>query len=179
MSDILVDIRLVERQAPSTSSQPSLAHPRQWIRSDTRRYTQQGAAFRVLKFVPPTALAQSTSKSTRVPTLVLRKDKIIHRLQAPPSPGASPHCAPQRVRTFMSAVNNHQTQAPSGLSCAANTRNPLRIQLEIILLTTLSPIHTANHKRSTCRRPLTPLHIQTGAPAGKPGACESFGPLQP
>jgi hypothetical protein len=44
-SEKLVDIGPVEQQAPSTSSQPSLAHPSQLIRSDTRRYTQQGAAF--------------------------------------------------------------------------------------------------------------------------------------
>jgi hypothetical protein len=57
MSDRLVDIGPVKQQAPSTSSQPSLAHPSQWIRRDTRRYTQQGAAFQNLNFVPPTALA--------------------------------------------------------------------------------------------------------------------------
>jgi hypothetical protein len=42
MSDILVDIGPVEQQAPSTSSQPSLAHLGQWIRRGTIRYTQQG-----------------------------------------------------------------------------------------------------------------------------------------
>jgi hypothetical protein len=83
MSDRLVDIGLVELQTPSTSSQPSLAHPSRWIRSDTRRYTQQGAAFRVLKIVRRTALATPTLKSKRVPTSIQRTDKSNHRLQNP------------------------------------------------------------------------------------------------
>jgi hypothetical protein len=87
MSDRLVDIGLAEQHAPSTSSQPSLAHPRRWIRSDTRRYTQQGAAFRVLKIVPPTALAPPTSKSKHVPASVLRTIKPNSRLQPPPTRG--------------------------------------------------------------------------------------------
>jgi hypothetical protein len=87
MSDKLVDIGLVEQQAPSTSSHPSLAYPGRYIRSDTKRYTQQGAAFRVLKIVHPTALAPPTLKSNRVPTSVLRTDKSNNRLQKPPPRG--------------------------------------------------------------------------------------------
>jgi hypothetical protein len=116
MSDRLVDIRLVEQQTPSTSSQPSLAHPCHWIRSDTIRYTQQGAAFSVLKIVHPTPLAPPILKSIRVPTSVLRTDKSNHRLQKSPLPGGgAPHRAPPSVRTFTSAVNIHQTQAPSSV----------------------------------------------------------------
>jgi hypothetical protein len=53
MSDRLVGIGLVEQHAMSTSSQPSLAHPGQWIRSDTIRYTQQGATFPKFELCPP------------------------------------------------------------------------------------------------------------------------------
>jgi hypothetical protein len=87
MSDRPVDIWPVEQHAPSTSSRPSLALPGQWIRSNTRRYTQQGVAFRVLKIVPPTALAPPNLKSKRVPTSRLRTLKNNHRLQNPPRMG--------------------------------------------------------------------------------------------
>jgi hypothetical protein len=39
LSDRPVDIGPVEQHAPSTCALPSLAHPGQWICSDTRRYT--------------------------------------------------------------------------------------------------------------------------------------------
>jgi hypothetical protein len=131
LSDRLVDIGLVEQHAPSTSSLPSLAHPSQWVRSDTRRYTQQGAAFRVLNFVSPTVLAPPTSKSKHVPALVLRTNKNNPRLQKSPRLGdGAPHRAPPSVRTSPSAANNHQTQVPSGLVvCRQHTQpttNPNR-----------------------------------------------------
>jgi hypothetical protein len=87
MSDNLVDIGLVEQHAPSTSSQPSLAHRGQWIRSDTIRDTKQGATLRDLKIVHPTTLAPPTLKSQRVPTSVLRSNESNHRLQNPPPRG--------------------------------------------------------------------------------------------
>jgi hypothetical protein len=131
LSDILVDIGLVEQHAPSTSSHPSLAHPCQWIRSDTKRYTQQGAAFSVLNFVSPTALAPPTLNSEHVPALVLRMNKNIPRLQENPLLGrGAPHRAPPSVRTFPSDANIHQTQVPSGLVVCRqhtqSTRNPNR-----------------------------------------------------
>jgi hypothetical protein len=127
MSDRLVDIGPVEQQAPSTSSQPSLAHPGQWIRSDTRRYTQQGAARRVLNFVSPTALAPPTLKSDNVPTQEQRTVNINHRLQNPPlHRGGAPHRAPPSVRTFMSAANSLQTQASYGLVVCRQHTQPTR-----------------------------------------------------
>jgi hypothetical protein len=126
MSDILVDIGPVELQAPSTSPQPSLAHPCQWIRSDTRRYTHQGAALRVLNFVSPTALAPPTMKSENVPTPVLRQVKNNHRLQKPPSPGAARHTAPQRASGRSRPPPTSSKPRPHvAWSCAANTRNLL------------------------------------------------------
>jgi hypothetical protein len=122
MSDILVDIGLVEQQAPSTSSHPSLAHPGQWIRSDTRRYTQQGAAFQNSKYVLPTALAPPTSKSRYIPATVLRTLTIRHRLQKPPYTGPAHHTAPlkasgrSRPPPTSTKPRSHQTW-----SCAANT----------------------------------------------------------
>jgi hypothetical protein len=116
MSDILVDIGAIEQQAPSTSPQPSLAHSGKWIRSDTRRYTQQGAAPRVLNFISSTALAPPTSKSEHVPTPVLRRAINNHRLQKPPPPGAgAPQRAPPSVRTLPSAAYILQTLVPSDL----------------------------------------------------------------
>jgi hypothetical protein len=87
MSDRLVDIGPIEQQAPSTSSYQSLDIPCQWIRSDTRRCTQQGAAFRVLKIDSPTTLAPPTLKFKRVATSVVRTDQINYRLQKPPPYG--------------------------------------------------------------------------------------------
>jgi hypothetical protein len=127
MSDRLVDIGPVELQAPSTSPQPSLDHPGQWIRSDTRRYTQQGAAHRVLNFVSQIALAPPTLKSENVPTLVLRPVKNNHRLQKPPLPGGgAPHRAPPSVRTFTSAANILQTLAPSDMVVCRQHTQPTR-----------------------------------------------------
>jgi hypothetical protein len=127
MSDILADIGPVEQQAPSTSPHQSLAHPIQWIRSDTRRYTKQGAASRVLNFVSPTALAPPTLKSDTVPTPVLRQVKYYHRLQNPPlKRDGAPHRAPPSVRTFTSAANILQTQAPSGLVVCRQHTQPTR-----------------------------------------------------
>jgi hypothetical protein len=57
MRDKFVDIGPIEQHAPYTSSQPSLAHPGQWIRRGTRRYTQQGAAFQNSNYIPPMAPA--------------------------------------------------------------------------------------------------------------------------
>jgi hypothetical protein len=126
-SDKLVDIGPVEQQAPSTSSQSSLAHPGQWIRTDTRRYTQQRAVPRVLNFVSPTDLAPPTLKSENVPTLELRTVQIDHRLQKPPLPSSgAPHRAPPSVRTFTSAANILQTQAPSGLFVCRQHTQPTR-----------------------------------------------------
>jgi hypothetical protein len=125
-SDILVDIGPVEQQTPSTSSQPSLAHPSHWIRSDTRRYTQQGAARRVLNIVSPTALAPPILKSENVPTPVLRTDKSNHRLQNPPSPWAARHTAPHQALGRSCLLPTSSKPRPHlTWSCAANTRNPL------------------------------------------------------
>jgi hypothetical protein len=177
MSDILVDIGLAEQHAPSTASQPNLTHPCQWIRSDTIRYTQQGAAFRVLKIVHPTSIAPPTLKSKRLPTSILRTDKSNQRLQNPPLPGGgAPHDAPPSVRTFTSAVDTLQTKA---WSCAANTRNPQLLHLETILRTILPPHHTTNPTRSICPRPLTFSPLTHRCSAGSPGACTYCGPLQP
>jgi hypothetical protein len=128
MSDILVDIvGPVERHAPSTSPHPSLARPGQWIRSDTRRYTQQGAAFRVLNFISPTPIAPPTSKSEHVPAIVLRKNNHTPRLQKTPLPGSgAPHRAPPSVRTFPSAANIQQTQVPSGMLVCRQHTQPTR-----------------------------------------------------
>jgi hypothetical protein len=130
-SDRLVDIWPVELQAPSTSPHPSLAHQGQWIRSDTRRYTQQGAAFRVLNFNSPTATAPPTSKSDHVPAIVLRMNNHNPRLQKAPLPwSGAPHRAPPSVRTFPSAANIQQTQVPSDMAVCRQhtqtTRNPNR-----------------------------------------------------
>jgi hypothetical protein len=126
-----VDIGLVEQQAPSTFSHPSLAHPGQWIRNDTIRYTQQGAAFRVLNFVSPTALAPPTSNSKHVPALVLRTINHIPRLPKKTLlRSGAPHRAPPSVRTFPSAANIHKTHVPSGMVVCRqhtqSTRNPNR-----------------------------------------------------
>ena len=82
----LVD-RAAEQRVPFTSPHPSLAQNGQWIRSDTRRYTLKGAAHRDLNFIPPTAIAPSTSKTTHVPVKVLRHTKKTHRLQKSLFPG--------------------------------------------------------------------------------------------
>jgi hypothetical protein len=128
LSDRLVDIGPVELQAPSTSPHPSLAHPGQWIRSDTRRYTQQRAAFRVLNFISPTAIAPPTSKSEHVPAIVLRMNNHTPRLQKAPLPGSgAPHRAPPSVRTFPSAARIQQTHVPSGLVvCRQHTQSTLK-----------------------------------------------------
>jgi hypothetical protein len=147
MSDRLVDIGPVKQQAPSTSSKPSLAHPGQWIRRGTRRYT--GAAFRVLKIVPPTALAPPTLKFKHVPTSVLRTDKNNHRLQSPPSPGAARHTTPHRASGRSRPPSTTTKPKPHQVwSCAANTRHPLRPHLKTILQTILSPNHTTTRQRS-------------------------------
>jgi hypothetical protein len=147
MSDSLVDIWPVEQQAPSTSSRPSLAHPRQWIRSDTKRYTHQGAAFRVLKIAPPTALAPPTLKSKRVPTSILRIDKKPSITKTPPPRGGALHRAPPSVRTFTSAVNKHQTLAPSGLVvCRQHTQSTTTRPRNH---TTTLPLSTSYYKSTT------------------------------
>jgi hypothetical protein len=152
MSDRVVDIGPVEQHAPSTSSQPSLACPGQWIRNDTVRYTQQGAAFRVLKIVSPTALAPPTLKSKRVPTSVLRTVKINHRLQKPPSPRAARHTAPHRASGRSCPPPTSSKLRPHmAWSCAADTHNPLEITLQPIL----TPNHSTNPTQSLCPRPLT------------------------
>jgi hypothetical protein len=131
MNDKLVDIGPVEQHAPSTSSHPSLAHPGQWIRSDTIRCTQQGAAFRSSNYVLPTALAPPTSKSKYIPAIVLRTLTIRHRLQKNPSTGPAHHTAPLRASgrsrppPTSTKPKSHQTW-----SCAANTRNPLEPTLQ-------------------------------------------------
>jgi hypothetical protein len=84
ISESLVDTGPVEQKAPSSSSQPSLAHPGRGIRSHRRRYTQQGAAFQKSNYVPPTASAPPTSKTHRVQPTVLRNHRSHHRLQNPP-----------------------------------------------------------------------------------------------
>jgi hypothetical protein len=115
----------VAQRAPATSPHPSLAHHGQWIRSHSRRYTQQGAAFRISNSVPPTALAPPTLKSKHVPTSVLRTYKIRHRLQNSPLHGTgAPHRAPPSVRTFASAANIQQTQVPSYMVvCRQHTKS--------------------------------------------------------
>jgi hypothetical protein len=124
MSDRLMDIGLVKQHAPSTSSQPSLAHPCHWIRSDTRRYTQQGASFQNSNCAPPTALAPPTSKSKHIPATVLRTLTIRHRLQKTALLGSgAQHRAPPSVRTFTSAANIHQTLVPSYMVvCSQHTQ---------------------------------------------------------
>jgi hypothetical protein len=127
MSDTLVDTRPVEQHAPSTSPQPSLAHPGMWIRSDTIRYTQQGAASRVLNFISSRALAPPTLKSEHVPTPVLRPAINNHRLQKPPPPGAgAPQRVPPSVRTLPSAAYILQTQVPSDLVVCRQHTQPTR-----------------------------------------------------
>jgi hypothetical protein len=51
MSDTLVETGPTKQQDPSTSSQPSLAHPGQWIRRHTRRQTLKRAILILLNFV--------------------------------------------------------------------------------------------------------------------------------
>jgi hypothetical protein len=123
-SDRLVD-RALELLAPSSSPHPSLAHQGQWSRSDTRRYTLKGAAFKDLNFISPTSIAPPTSKSEHVPAIVLRKNNHTHRLQNAPPPGSgAPHRAPPSVRTFLSAANIQQTHVPSGLVvCRQHTQS--------------------------------------------------------
>jgi hypothetical protein len=48
------------RAIDGMSSPLSYDHPGRWIRRYTRRYTLQGAAFRILNSVPPTASAPPT-----------------------------------------------------------------------------------------------------------------------
>jgi hypothetical protein len=181
MSERMVDIGPVEQHALSTYSHLSLAFQGQRIRSDTRRYTQQDVAFRVLKIVSPTALAPSTLKSKHEPTSLLRTNKINHRLQKPPLPrGGAPHRAPPSVRTFTSAVNTLQTHAPSCLVvCRQHTQpttTPPRNH------TTNLPISTSYHESTTTNmssNPNLPPTYVTFANAGSPGACAHCGPLQP
>jgi hypothetical protein len=140
MTDKLVDMGPVEQHAPSTSSQSCLALPSQWICSDIRRYTQQGAAFRVLNIVPPTALAPPTLKLERVPISVLRTDKNNHRLPNPPSPGAARHTAPHRASgRSLSPSKATKLKPHQARSCAANTCNPPRPHFEATL-----PTHSPN-----------------------------------
>jgi hypothetical protein len=136
MSDRQVITGPVGRRAPITSPHPSLAHHGQWIRSDTRRYTLQGAAFRVLNFVSPTALAPPTSNSKHVPALVLRMNNNNPRLQENPSSGAVRHTAPHRASGLSRPPQtNTKPMSHRAWSCAANTRNPLEIQIETTLQT--------------------------------------------
>jgi hypothetical protein len=151
-----VDIWPVEQQAPSTSSQPSLAYPCQWIRRGTRRYTQHGAAFQNSNYVPPTALAPPTSKSEYIPTTVLRTLTIRHRLQKTPSTGPANHTAPLRASgRSRPPPTSTKPWSHHTWSCAANTRNPLRPQPETTLQTYLSPSPTTNRPQSTCLQTLT------------------------
>jgi hypothetical protein len=155
MSDRLVDKGLVEQQAPSTSSHPSLALPRQWICSDTRRYTQQGAAFRVFKNVPPTALAPPTLKSKRLPTSTTNRQQQ-PSITKPPSQGAPRHTAPHRASGRSRPPPTSTKLRPhQAWSCAANTRNPIRPHLQTILQTYLSPNPTTTPTQSICLQPLT------------------------
>jgi hypothetical protein len=127
MSVRVVDIGLVEQQAPSTSSQTSPTHPSQWIRSDIIRYIQQGAAFRISNHVPPTTLVPPTLKSKHVPPQYYGHTKSPIAYKSPPSTGparqGAPHRAPGSSRPPPTSTKprSHQTK-----SCAANTRNPLR-----------------------------------------------------
>jgi hypothetical protein len=130
MSDRLVITGPVGRRAPISFPPPSLAHPGQWIRRHIRRYTLQGAAFRGLNFVSPTALAPPTSKSEYVPA-ILRTLTIRHRLQKPPSTGPARHTAPLRASgRSRPPPTSTKPRSHHIWSCAANTRNPLEITLQ-------------------------------------------------
>jgi hypothetical protein len=127
LSARLVDIGLVEQYTPSTSSHPSLAHPGQWIRSDTRRYTQQGAAFQNSNHVLPTALAPPTLKSKYIPATIQRTLTIRYRLQKTPLLGTgAPHRAPRSVRMFTSDANIHQAQVPLDMVVCRQHTQPTR-----------------------------------------------------
>jgi hypothetical protein len=130
MSVRLVDIGPVEQHAPSTSSDMSPAHPCQWIRSDTTRYTQQGAASRVSNSFHPTALAPPTLKSKHVHASVLRTYTFRHCLQKTPSPETAHHTAPLRASGRSRPPTTSSKPMPqSAWSCVANTRTPLRIRI--------------------------------------------------
>jgi hypothetical protein len=120
-SDRQVD-RAVEILAPSTSPHPSLAHQGQWTRSDTRRYTLKGAAFRDLSFISPTAIAPPTSKSEHVPAIVLRKNIHTHRLQNAPPRAAARHTAPLRASGRSCPPPNPTNLGPIGPGRVPPTR---------------------------------------------------------
>jgi hypothetical protein len=155
-SDILVDIGPVDQHAPSTSSQRRPSHPGQWIRSDTRRYTQQGTAFLNSNSVPPIAPASPTSKPNCVHTSIMRTLRVRHRLQKTRSTGPAHHIAPHRAsgRSCPPPTSIKPRSQPT-LSCAANTRNPPRPRLSTPRPTRIPPHHTTNPTWSICPQTLT------------------------
>jgi hypothetical protein len=88
----------------------------------------------------------------------------------------APHRASGRSRPPPTSTKPRSHQA---WSCAANTRNPLEIQIETTTQTPLTLSPTTIHAQSICPRPLTPPHFQASTPAGPPGAGAAHGPLQP
>jgi hypothetical protein len=127
MSDKHVNTGSVEHFARSTSSQPSYARPGQWIRRQTRRYTQQGATFPNLNHVPPTASVPPTAKSTRVIPTALRHIHIPHRLQKKP---------PQVRR-----ATPRQTERPDVCVRRQQATNPSPIDPGLV-----SPTHATPHE---------------------------------
>jgi hypothetical protein len=116
MSDRLVVKGLVGQRAPITSPQPRTTHTCQWIRSHTRRYTQQGAAFLHLILILQKASAPPSSQAHRVLHSILWYPLVLNRLQntTPHGYGAPPR-APPSVRTFKPDAHGKQTQVPSDL----------------------------------------------------------------
>jgi hypothetical protein len=149
MSDRLMNKGPVGRRAPITSPHPSLAHPCQWIRRHTRRYTLQGATFTNLNSIYMKDAAPPASQPHRVILSILRHPYGSDRLQKipPHGVGAAPR-APPSVRTSTPDSCRKQTQVPSGLVvCRQHT------------LTTSTPHST--HTHTTCSLYITPHHYST------------------
>jgi hypothetical protein len=156
MSDRQVDIGPVEHHAPSTSSQPSPAHPRQWIRRDTKRYTHQGVAFQNSNSVSPTAPALPTSKFNNVPISMVRTLAVRHRLQKNRSTGPAHNIAPHRAsgRPHPPPISTKPRSYPTK-SCAANTRNLPRPHLSTPRMTHVPSHPTTTPIWSICPQTLT------------------------
>jgi hypothetical protein len=148
MSDRLMVTGPVERRAPTTSPHPSLAHPCQWIRRHTRRYTEQGAAFNNLNSLHMKASAPPTSQSHRVLHPILRYPSESDRFQ-----NYTPTATAHRRASLRASERSHPPPAGNKpmphrtWSCAANTRRPLQ-PYTLLTHTTFS-----NQTLSITRRP--------------------------
>jgi hypothetical protein len=116
MSDKQVVKGPVGQRASITSPQPRSTHTCQWIRSHTRGYTQQGAAFLHLNSILQKASAPPSSQAHRVLHSILRYPLVLNRLQntTPHGYGAPPRAHPS-VRTFKPDAHGKQTHVPSDL----------------------------------------------------------------